>query len=134
MHAPAPPCHVTVLTYHACIRNGHAAAALAAESSITFDDVTVVINSCRVNVASFDPINNMPQLGPQVCSHKAARAQPAVATASQACSKRTRWTALQATGRRTGPGFEAALQPLSCKCLSGRFGSVMLFLRSVHTM
>lgn len=37
-----------------------------AESSITFDDVTVVINSCRVNVASFDPINNMPQLGPQV--------------------------------------------------------------------
>jgi hypothetical protein len=37
-----------------------------AESSITFDDVTVVINSCRVNVASFDPVNNMPQLGPQV--------------------------------------------------------------------
>lgn len=40
--------------------------ACPAESSITFDDVTVVINSCRVNVASFDPINNMPQLGPQV--------------------------------------------------------------------
>jgi hypothetical protein len=39
---------------------------LPAESSITFDDVTVVINSCRVNVASFDPVNNMPQLGPQV--------------------------------------------------------------------
>jgi hypothetical protein len=47
--------------------------ACPAESSITFDDVTVVINSCRVNVASFDPINNMPQLGPQVTGRGAVR-------------------------------------------------------------
>ncbi len=47
----------------------------AAESSITFDDVTVVINSCRVNVASFDPVNNMPQLGPQVGSTALAQIQ-----------------------------------------------------------
>jgi hypothetical protein len=49
--------------------------ACPAESSITFDDVTVVINSCRVNVASFDPINSMPQLGPQVGGGRGGQAK-----------------------------------------------------------
>lgn len=37
-----------------------------AESSITFDDVAAVVDSCRVNLADFDAANNLPTLGPQV--------------------------------------------------------------------
>jgi ATP-dependent RNA helicase DHX57 len=37
-----------------------------AESSITFDDVVAVVDSRRVNLADFDPVNNLPTLGPQV--------------------------------------------------------------------
>ncbi|KAF6254303.1 P-loop containing nucleoside triphosphate hydrolase protein [Scenedesmus sp. NREL 46B-D3] len=36
-----------------------------AESSITFDDVAAVVDSCRVNLADFDAVNNLPTLGPQ---------------------------------------------------------------------
>lgn len=49
-----------------CITNSPTPSTTPSESSITIDDVTVVINSCRVNVASFDSTNNMPQFGPQV--------------------------------------------------------------------
>jgi hypothetical protein len=37
-----------------------------AESSITFDDVVAVVDSCRVNLAAFDAVNNLPTVGPQV--------------------------------------------------------------------
>jgi HrpA-like RNA helicase len=42
-----------------------------AQSSITFDDVAAVVDSCRVNVADFDAVKNLPSLGPQVCGHAA---------------------------------------------------------------
>lgn len=73
-----------------------------AESSITFSDVTVVINSCRVNVASFDPINNMPQLGPQV-QHQGAQGTARGGGEQAACDctvqcKRVAWSMTMTMG------------------------------------
>jgi HrpA-like RNA helicase len=43
-----------------------------AETSVTFSDVVYVVDGARANVATFDPVNNTPQLGPQVGSgHRA---------------------------------------------------------------
>ena len=37
-----------------------------AETSVTFSDVVYVVDGGRANVATFDSVNNTPQLGPQV--------------------------------------------------------------------
>ncbi|WIA34158.1 hypothetical protein OEZ86_012518 [Tetradesmus obliquus] len=58
-----------------------------AESSITFDDVAAVVDSCRVNLADFDAANNLPTLGPQWASQaslwqrrgRAGRVRPGMA-------------------------------------------------------
>jgi HrpA-like RNA helicase len=43
-----------------------------AETSLTLPDVVYVVDGGQVNMASFDPVNNMPRLGPEVsttCRH-----------------------------------------------------------------
>jgi hypothetical protein len=47
-----------------------------AESSITIDDVTIIIDSCRVTVASFDHTSGMPLFGPQVTSARRRQLVP----------------------------------------------------------
>jgi HrpA-like RNA helicase len=37
-----------------------------AETSLTFPDVVYVVDGGQVNMATFDPVNNMPLLGPEV--------------------------------------------------------------------